>query len=144
MLVNKRQDNKLEKVLHLVGDLFELYNDVRTYKLAIFANITSCVPLRTQNTLQLNKYTQSDRPTEKERAVPAFLSHQSAVLSTLAVCCDSNHSHICPPLPLQSRNITFLLRFNGFCFVLATEGIYFEAGADILNGTQLKSVILWV
>jgi hypothetical protein len=31
--VNKRQDNKLEKLLHLVGDLFELYNDARTYKL---------------------------------------------------------------------------------------------------------------
>jgi len=31
--VNKRQDNKLEKLLHLVGDLFELYDDVRTYKL---------------------------------------------------------------------------------------------------------------
>jgi hypothetical protein len=31
--VNKRLDNKLEKLLHLVGDLFELYHDVRTYKL---------------------------------------------------------------------------------------------------------------
>jgi len=31
--VNKRQDNKLEKFLHLVGDLFELYDDARTYKL---------------------------------------------------------------------------------------------------------------
>jgi hypothetical protein len=31
--VNKRQDNKLEKLLHLVGDLFELYGDARTYKL---------------------------------------------------------------------------------------------------------------
>jgi uncharacterized protein YhfF len=31
--VNKRQDNKLEKLLHLVGDLFELYDDARTYKL---------------------------------------------------------------------------------------------------------------
>jgi hypothetical protein len=28
--VNKRQDNKLEKLLHLVGDLFELYDDART------------------------------------------------------------------------------------------------------------------
>jgi len=31
--VNKRQDNKLEKLLHLVGDLFELHDDARTYKL---------------------------------------------------------------------------------------------------------------
>jgi hypothetical protein len=31
--VNKRQDNKLEKLLHLVGDLFELYDDARAYKL---------------------------------------------------------------------------------------------------------------
>jgi hypothetical protein len=31
--VNKRQYNKLEKLLHLVGDLFELYDDARTYKL---------------------------------------------------------------------------------------------------------------
>jgi len=32
--VNKRQDNKLEKLLRLVGDLFELYcDDARTYKL---------------------------------------------------------------------------------------------------------------
>jgi hypothetical protein len=31
--VNKRQDNKLEKLLHQVVDLFELYNDARTYKL---------------------------------------------------------------------------------------------------------------
>jgi len=30
--VNKHQDNKLEKLLHLVGDLFELYDDARTYK----------------------------------------------------------------------------------------------------------------
>jgi hypothetical protein len=30
--VNKRQDKKLEKLLHLVGDLFELYDDARTYK----------------------------------------------------------------------------------------------------------------
>jgi hypothetical protein len=30
--VNKRQDNKLEKMLHLVGDLFELYDDARSYK----------------------------------------------------------------------------------------------------------------
>ena len=30
--VNKRQDNKLKKLLHLVGDLFELYDDARTYK----------------------------------------------------------------------------------------------------------------
>jgi hypothetical protein len=27
------QDNKLKKLLHLVGDLFELYDDARTYKL---------------------------------------------------------------------------------------------------------------
>ena len=27
------QDNKLEKLLHLIGDLFELYDDARTYKL---------------------------------------------------------------------------------------------------------------
>ena len=31
--VNKRQDNKLERLLHLVGDLFELYDDARTYEL---------------------------------------------------------------------------------------------------------------
>jgi hypothetical protein len=31
--VNKRQDNKLEKFLHIVGDLFELYDDARTGKL---------------------------------------------------------------------------------------------------------------
>ena len=31
--VNKRQDNKLEKLLRLVGDLFELYDDARTHKL---------------------------------------------------------------------------------------------------------------
>ena len=31
--VNKRQDNKLEKLLHLVCDLFELYDDARTYKI---------------------------------------------------------------------------------------------------------------
>jgi hypothetical protein len=31
--VNKRQDNKLEKLLHLVGDLFELYGEARTCKL---------------------------------------------------------------------------------------------------------------
>ena len=31
--VNKRQDNKLEKLLHLVGYLFDLYDDARTYKL---------------------------------------------------------------------------------------------------------------
>jgi hypothetical protein len=30
--VNKGQHNKLEKLLHLVGDLFELYDDVRNYK----------------------------------------------------------------------------------------------------------------
>ena len=30
--VNKGQDNKLEELLHLVGDLFELYDDARTYK----------------------------------------------------------------------------------------------------------------
>jgi hypothetical protein len=29
----KRLDNKLEKLLHLVGDLFELYDDARTYRL---------------------------------------------------------------------------------------------------------------
>ena len=28
--VNKRQDNKLEKLLHQAGDLFELYDDART------------------------------------------------------------------------------------------------------------------
>jgi hypothetical protein len=33
LAVNKRQDNKLEKLLHLVGDLFELYDDARTCKL---------------------------------------------------------------------------------------------------------------
>jgi len=33
LTVNKRQDNKMEKLLHLVGDLFELYDDARTYKL---------------------------------------------------------------------------------------------------------------
>jgi hypothetical protein len=31
--VNKRHDNKLEKLLDLVGDLFELYDDARNYKL---------------------------------------------------------------------------------------------------------------
>jgi hypothetical protein len=31
--VNKRQANKLGKLLHLVGDLFELYDDARTCKL---------------------------------------------------------------------------------------------------------------
>jgi hypothetical protein len=102
MLVNKCQDNKLEKLFHLVGDLFELYNDVRTYKLSIFADIPSCVPLRTQNTSQLNKYTQSDRPTEKERAVPTFLSHQSTVLRILAVCCDTNHLRPYSQEPLHS------------------------------------------
>ena len=30
--VNKRQDNKVKKLLHLDGDLFELYDDARTYK----------------------------------------------------------------------------------------------------------------
>ena len=30
--VNKRQDNKLKKLLHQVGDLFEMYDDARTYK----------------------------------------------------------------------------------------------------------------
>jgi hypothetical protein len=30
--VNKRRDNKLEKLLHLVGDLFEFHDDARTYK----------------------------------------------------------------------------------------------------------------
>ena len=33
--VNKRQDNKLEKLLYLVVDLFELYDDARTYKFQI-------------------------------------------------------------------------------------------------------------
>jgi len=28
--LNKRQINKLEKMLHLVGDLFELYDDAHT------------------------------------------------------------------------------------------------------------------
>ena len=31
--VNKRQDNKWERLLQLVGDSFELYDDARTYKL---------------------------------------------------------------------------------------------------------------
>jgi hypothetical protein len=31
--VNKRQDNKLEKLLHLIGGLFELHDDARTCKL---------------------------------------------------------------------------------------------------------------
>jgi hypothetical protein len=30
--VNKRQDNQLKKLFHQVGDLFELYDDARTYK----------------------------------------------------------------------------------------------------------------
>jgi len=30
--VNKRQDNKLKKLLYQVGDLFELYDNARTYK----------------------------------------------------------------------------------------------------------------
>jgi len=34
--VNKRQDNKLEKLLHLVGDSSELYDDAPTYKPQIF------------------------------------------------------------------------------------------------------------
>jgi len=37
--VNKRQDNKLEKLLHIVGDLFEFYDDARTYKLKKRDNI---------------------------------------------------------------------------------------------------------
>jgi len=36
--VNKRQDNKLENLLHLVGDLFELYDDARTYKTQNFVH----------------------------------------------------------------------------------------------------------
>jgi len=32
-VLNKRQDNKLEKFLHLVDDLFELYDDARACKL---------------------------------------------------------------------------------------------------------------
>ena len=32
---NKRQDNKLKTLLHQVGDLFELYDDARTYKPSI-------------------------------------------------------------------------------------------------------------
>jgi len=32
LAVTKRQDNKTGKLLHLVGDLFELYDDARTYK----------------------------------------------------------------------------------------------------------------
>jgi hypothetical protein len=36
--VNKRQDNKLKKLLHQVGDLFELYDDARTYKPSIKIN----------------------------------------------------------------------------------------------------------
>ena len=30
--VNKRQDKKLKKLLHQADDLFELYDDARTYK----------------------------------------------------------------------------------------------------------------
>jgi hypothetical protein len=30
--VNKRQDNKIKNLLHQIGDLFELYDDARTYK----------------------------------------------------------------------------------------------------------------
>jgi hypothetical protein len=30
--LNKRQNNKLKNLLHQVGDLFELYDDARTYK----------------------------------------------------------------------------------------------------------------
>ena len=30
--VNKRQDNKLKKLLQQVGDLFEMYDDAWTYK----------------------------------------------------------------------------------------------------------------
>jgi len=33
LAVNKRQDDKMEKLLQLVGDLFELYDDAQTYKL---------------------------------------------------------------------------------------------------------------
>jgi hypothetical protein len=32
LAANKRQDNKLKKLLHLVGDLYKLYDDARTYK----------------------------------------------------------------------------------------------------------------
>jgi len=38
--VNKRQDNKLEKLLHLVGDLFELKNVVRSLTLR---RLMSCI-----------------------------------------------------------------------------------------------------
>jgi hypothetical protein len=31
--VHKRQNNKLEKLLHLADDLFELYDEARNYKL---------------------------------------------------------------------------------------------------------------
>jgi hypothetical protein len=32
LAVNKLQDNKLKKLLQLVDDLFELYEDARSYK----------------------------------------------------------------------------------------------------------------
>jgi hypothetical protein len=41
--VNKRLDNKLEKLLHLVGDLFELFDVVRTYKLYKHVSNFQCV-----------------------------------------------------------------------------------------------------
>jgi hypothetical protein len=34
--VNKRLDNKLKKILYQVGDLFEVYDDARTYKLQFY------------------------------------------------------------------------------------------------------------
>jgi hypothetical protein len=33
--VHKRQNSKLEKLLHVVGDLFELYDNARTCKIKI-------------------------------------------------------------------------------------------------------------
>ena len=40
-----------------------------------------------------NTHSQTDRPSEKERVFPAFLSHESIVVSILTICCDTNHSY---------------------------------------------------
>jgi hypothetical protein len=49
------QDNKLEKLLHLVGDLFELYDDARTYLLTYLLTPWSRVLLEKLTGLQLVK-----------------------------------------------------------------------------------------
>ena len=52
--VNKRQDNKLEKVLHLVSDLFELKTDI-TLTQRINKEITGGVSSKTYRTLNYDK-----------------------------------------------------------------------------------------